>query len=185
MNPARSSSRCAHKKLHSESLTRSAPARGWAGMNTTRTSSSAATDSPGPAAPPMWRVREPCPGWSPGQAHVRANDAGIGCGLGASTILLARAYPNSAFTGSDYHSQSIEIACKRTGDAGAADRSFRDRHRRRIIPAPGTTWPRRRPSASSPRLGHPFWRGGSNPGKMTGSGCPAVAAGGVRSDRTG
>jgi hypothetical protein len=28
-------------------------------------------------------------------------------------ILLARAYPDSAFTGSDYHSQSIEIARKR------------------------------------------------------------------------
>ena len=185
MNPARSSSRCAHKKLHSESLTRSAPARRWAGMNTTRTSSSAASDSPGPAAPSLWRVREPCPGWSPGQAHVRASAAGIGCGLGASTILLARAYPSSAFTGSGYHSRSIEIACKRAGDAGAADRVVSRSPPRRIIPAPGTTRPRRRQSAGSLRLGHPFWRGGSNSGKMAGGGCAAVAAGGVRSDRTG
>jgi hypothetical protein len=65
---------------------------------------------------------DPRPRRGPGQAHVRANAAGIGCGLGASTILLARAYPNSASTGSDYHSRSIEIARKRACDAGVADR---------------------------------------------------------------
>jgi len=32
-----------------------------------------------------------------------AKVADIGCGLGASTILLAQEYPNSRFTGSDYH----------------------------------------------------------------------------------
>ena len=32
-----------------------------------------------------------------------AQVADIGCGLGASTILLAKEYPNSRFTGSDYH----------------------------------------------------------------------------------
>ena len=48
--------------------------------------------------------------------------ADIGCGLGASTILLAQEYPNSRFTGSDYHQGSIELARKRAGDAGVADR---------------------------------------------------------------
>ena len=48
--------------------------------------------------------------------------ADIGCGLGASTILLAQHYPNSRFTGSDYHAQSIEIARRRAADAGVADR---------------------------------------------------------------
>ena len=48
--------------------------------------------------------------------------ADIGCGLGATTILLAQEYPNSRFTGSDYHDQSIEIARKRAADAGVADR---------------------------------------------------------------
>ena len=51
-----------------------------------------------------------------------AKAADIGCGHGASTILLARAYPDSAFTGSDYHDQSIEIARKRAADAGVAGR---------------------------------------------------------------
>jgi ubiquinone/menaquinone biosynthesis C-methylase UbiE len=57
-----------------------------------------------------------------GKLRCGAKVADIGCGLGASTILLAREYPNSAFTGSDYHDQSIEIARKRAGDAGVADR---------------------------------------------------------------
>ena len=48
--------------------------------------------------------------------------ADIGCGLGASTILLAQEYPNSQITGTDYHDQSIELARKRAGEAGVADR---------------------------------------------------------------
>jgi ubiquinone/menaquinone biosynthesis C-methylase UbiE len=51
-----------------------------------------------------------------------ATVADIGCGLGASTILLAQEYPNSRFTGSDYHDGSIELARKRAGEAGVADR---------------------------------------------------------------
>jgi len=48
--------------------------------------------------------------------------ADIGCGLGASSILLAQAYPNSRFAGSDYHDGSIELARKHAGEAGVADR---------------------------------------------------------------
>jgi ubiquinone/menaquinone biosynthesis C-methylase UbiE len=51
-----------------------------------------------------------------------ATVADVGCGLGASTILLAQEYPNSRFTGSDYHDGSIELARKRAGEAGVADR---------------------------------------------------------------
>ncbi len=57
-----------------------------------------------------------------GKLRAGARVADIGCGLGASTILLAREYPNSTITGSDYHDQSIGIARKRAGDAGVADR---------------------------------------------------------------
>jgi len=52
-----------------------------------------------------------------------AKVADIGCGLGASTILLAQEYPNSHVTGSDYHDRSIELARKRAADAGVADRA--------------------------------------------------------------
>jgi ubiquinone/menaquinone biosynthesis C-methylase UbiE len=68
------------------------------------------------------------PSWIPaldgvaGKLQSGATVADIGCGLGASTILLAQEYPNSRFTGSDYHQGSIELARKRAGDAGVADR---------------------------------------------------------------
>jgi len=58
----------------------------------------------------------------PDKLRAGAKVADIGCGLGASTILLAQEYPNSRFTGSDYHGGSIEIARKRATDAGVADR---------------------------------------------------------------
>lgn len=48
--------------------------------------------------------------------------ADVGCGLGASTILMAQAYPNSSFVGYDYHDKSIEIARQRADDAGVSDR---------------------------------------------------------------
>jgi SAM-dependent methyltransferase len=50
-----------------------------------------------------------------------ARVADIGCGHGASTALMARAYPNSSFTGSDYHEESIIQARKRIAEAGLAD----------------------------------------------------------------
>jgi SAM-dependent methyltransferase len=68
------------------------------------------------------------PSWIPalhgvdGKLRAGAKVADIGCGLGASTILLAREYPNSAITASDYHGRSIEIARKRAADAGVAAR---------------------------------------------------------------
>ncbi|GAC1587354.1 MAG: class I SAM-dependent methyltransferase [Candidatus Velthaea sp.] len=51
-------------------------------------------------------------------AHV----ADVGCGYGTSTVVMAKAYPNSRFTGFDYHMGSIEAARKAASAAGVADR---------------------------------------------------------------
>lgn len=47
-----------------------------------------------------------------------ARVADVGCGYGASTILMAQAFPNSSFTGSDYHGGSIDAARNRAQEAG-------------------------------------------------------------------
>jgi SAM-dependent methyltransferase len=46
----------------------------------------------------------------------------VGCGHGASTILMARTFPRSTFVGSDYHEGSIQIARQRAREAGVEDR---------------------------------------------------------------
>jgi SAM-dependent methyltransferase len=51
-----------------------------------------------------------------------ARVADLGCGHGASTILMAEAYPASTFVGSDYHEASIEHARRAAERAGVADR---------------------------------------------------------------
>ena len=51
-----------------------------------------------------------------------ARVADVGCGHGASTVLMAKAYPNSGFVGSDYHQGSIETARARAQEADVADR---------------------------------------------------------------
>jgi 2-polyprenyl-3-methyl-5-hydroxy-6-metoxy-1,4-benzoquinol methylase len=48
--------------------------------------------------------------------------ADVGCGLGASTILMAKSYPKSEILGFDYHDKSIETAKQRANDAGVGDR---------------------------------------------------------------
>jgi SAM-dependent methyltransferase len=51
-----------------------------------------------------------------------ASVADVGCGHGASTIVMARAFPNARFVGYDYHEPSIERARQAATDAGVADR---------------------------------------------------------------
>ncbi|HEX5191909.1 MAG TPA: class I SAM-dependent methyltransferase [Solirubrobacteraceae bacterium] len=48
--------------------------------------------------------------------------ADVGCGHGASTILMADAFPDSTFRGFDYHAGSIEIARERAREAGVEAR---------------------------------------------------------------
>jgi 2-polyprenyl-3-methyl-5-hydroxy-6-metoxy-1,4-benzoquinol methylase len=51
-----------------------------------------------------------------------ARVADIGCGHGASTILMAQAYPQSTFVGSDYHAASVAAARSAAERAGVSDR---------------------------------------------------------------
>jgi len=66
--------------------------------------------------------------WIPSLQDVRAKlEAGVrvadvGCGKGASTILMARAFPKSRFFGFDYHDNSIEAARESSKRNGVADR---------------------------------------------------------------
>ncbi|HYP70847.1 MAG TPA: class I SAM-dependent methyltransferase, partial [Variovorax sp.] len=47
-----------------------------------------------------------------------AKVADVGCGHGASTLLMAQAYPASSFVGYDYHGPSIEYANNQAREAG-------------------------------------------------------------------
>ena len=66
--------------------------------------------------------------WIPALDGVRARlesggrVADVGCGHGASTILMAEAFPRSTFIGFDYHTASIEHARQAAADAGLDDR---------------------------------------------------------------
>ncbi len=51
-----------------------------------------------------------------------ARVADVGCGKGASTILMAKAFPKSRFFGFDYHDKSIEAARDNAKNNGVADR---------------------------------------------------------------
>jgi SAM-dependent methyltransferase len=54
--------------------------------------------------------------------HRGARVADVGCGHGTSTVVLAQAYPNSTFTGFDYHAPSIARARQLALESGVADR---------------------------------------------------------------
>jgi 2-polyprenyl-3-methyl-5-hydroxy-6-metoxy-1,4-benzoquinol methylase len=62
--------------------------------------------------------------WIPAMEGVEAKlksgarVADVGCGLGASTILMAKSYPKSEFVGFDYHQGSIDSAKSRAKAAG-------------------------------------------------------------------
>jgi SAM-dependent methyltransferase len=68
------------------------------------------------------------PNWIPSLEGIEeklkagAKVADVGCGHGASTIVMAQAYPNSQFFGFDYHAPSIERAKVAAKEAGVGDR---------------------------------------------------------------
>jgi len=51
-----------------------------------------------------------------------AEVADVACGYGASTIIMAQAFPKSRFTGFDFHEDSVRQARKRAEAAGVGDR---------------------------------------------------------------
>jgi 2-polyprenyl-3-methyl-5-hydroxy-6-metoxy-1,4-benzoquinol methylase len=67
--------------------------------------------------------------WIPALEGVKAKlEAGarvadVGCGHGASVVVMANAYPRSKFFGFDYHAPSIETSKKRATEAGVTDRT--------------------------------------------------------------
>jgi len=66
--------------------------------------------------------------WIPALAEVKekleqgARVADVGCGYGASTILMAKAFPQSRFYGFDYHSDSVAAARRAAETAGLLGR---------------------------------------------------------------
>ncbi|MEZ0228854.1 MAG: class I SAM-dependent methyltransferase [Planctomycetota bacterium] len=67
--------------------------------------------------------------WIPALEGVKAKlekgakVADVGCGHGASSVVMAQAFPKSKFFGFDFHAPSIEIAKKRAAEAGVSDRT--------------------------------------------------------------
>jgi len=52
-----------------------------------------------------------------------AKVADVGCGHGASTVIMAQAFPASRFSGFDYHGPSISIASERAAEGGVTERT--------------------------------------------------------------
>jgi 2-polyprenyl-3-methyl-5-hydroxy-6-metoxy-1,4-benzoquinol methylase len=52
-----------------------------------------------------------------------AKVADVGCGHGASVVTMASAYPNSTFSGFDFHPPSVETSRRRAEEAGVSGRT--------------------------------------------------------------
>jgi SAM-dependent methyltransferase len=66
-----------------------------------------------------------------------ARVADVGCGKGASTLLMAKAFPKSKFFGFDYHAESIEGARESAKRNGLSDRVTFDVAKAKEFPGKG------------------------------------------------
>ncbi|HYT22159.1 MAG TPA: class I SAM-dependent methyltransferase [Candidatus Polarisedimenticolia bacterium] len=73
----------------------------------------------------------------PKKLEAGARVADVGCGKGASTLLMAKAFPKSQFFGFDYHAQSIEGARENARRDGVADRVTFDVAKAKEFPGKG------------------------------------------------
>jgi SAM-dependent methyltransferase len=69
------------------------------------------------------------------QAGARVAD--VGCGHGASTVIMAKAFPNSQFIGYDYHEPSLVRARQAAEQAGLAGRVVFERAAAKDYPGQG------------------------------------------------
>jgi trans-aconitate methyltransferase len=72
-----------------------------------------------------------------GEAQRGARVADVGCGHGASTIVMAKAFPKSTFIGFDYHDRRSTSPANGRRRPGVADRQTFERARPRSSRAPG------------------------------------------------
>jgi SAM-dependent methyltransferase len=70
--------------------------------------------------------------------ELGATVADVGCGHGASTIIMAEAFPNSRFHGFDYHPESIARAREAAEQAGVGDRITFEVASAKNYPYPGS-----------------------------------------------
>ncbi len=81
--------------------------------------------------------------WIPALSGVQAKlergakVADVGCGHGASTIIMAQAFPASEFFGFDYHAASIDRAREAAEEAGVTDRITFETHAANDYPGQG------------------------------------------------
>ena len=75
-------------------------------------------------------VKEWIPSLQGVEAALQKNGwvADIGCGHGASTIIMASHFPNAVFYGFDYHEASIRVARERAEEAGLTNVFFEVAH---------------------------------------------------------
>ena len=67
-----------------------------------------------------------------------AKVADVGCGNGASTVVMAQAYPKSQFFGFDYYQPSLDRAATLAKEAGVGDRITFEQASAKDFPPEGT-----------------------------------------------